>query len=178
LSINYSPTNFFSEKLVFKNHYTPLTIKQINTTTKNEFPDRKSFVEFYLAHNGGTFTEDVLLYPNDIYNVLPIEVAFFLCITSPRLEDNRILDDEIYVHSIEVEKARRREYSDEFKKYTITHLPFAVTYGDATFWINMRNGEIKYTDFDISYDAKDSMTVAASFSDFCKCLKLRKPLIL
>ena len=159
----------FSE-IAFENHWQQLTYERIIEFI-GCFPGDKEFIDFYLAKNGGAFTEGATFYANDFYKVpddyQDIPVDSFLHIP---LSENE--DDKTYTYSIEKEKNRRSGVSEEFDKFILFHIPFADNEGDNTFWIDIQTGEIKYTDFeDMGYDPKKTIVVASSFSDFCKRIK-------
>ena len=158
---------FFKGEMVFENHWRQLALERINEMI-GVFPGRKDFIAFYLTYNGGVFTQGADFYSNDIYD-LPedyrsMEVGSFLHIPLP--DDG---NTESHTYSIEKEKVRRTGFSEKFDDFILSHLPFADNEGDNTFWIDIKTGEVKYTDFEfMGYNPDKTIVVASSFSDFCK----------
>ena len=161
---------FFSEEIVFENHWRQLTEKQIDKYIDN-FPGKNDFVEFYLSHNGGSFTEGAGLFADDHIKVpddyKEIEVENFLHI--PLSDDG---DAKPYTYSIAKEKERRYGYSEKFDSFILSHIPFADNAGDNTFWLDKITGEVKYIDYEnMGYDSDCAIIAASSFIDFCKRIK-------
>jgi hypothetical protein len=160
----------FAGKVVFGRHWRPVTIERINEVV-GEFPKKKDFIDFYLMYNGGVFSENALLYTDDFYtdsnDYRLLEVLSFLHIPLPDDEDT-----ESYTYSIEKEKARRTGHTAKFDDFVLCHIPFANDAGDDTYWICVKTGEVKFMEYEfMGYNPDNAITVAHSFSDFCKRIR-------
>ena len=162
---------FFAEDIAFEDYWRQLTVEQIDEIIST-FPGKQDFVDFYLAHNGGIFTENALLYTDDFYenpaDYRLLEVDGFLHIPLPNDEEG-----ESFTYSIEKERKRRTGHSDKFDEFVSCHIPFANDAGDNTYWINIETGKVKFMEYEyMGYDADKAITVAHSFYDFCKRLRI------
>ena len=162
---------FFIEEIVFEKPWRQVTIEQINELV-GDFPGKNDFIDFYLAHNGGVFTENALLYTDDFYedpcDYRLLEILSFLHI--PLLDDENA---ETYTYSITNEIVRRTGHSKKFDNFIKCHIPFANDAGDDTYWISMKTGEVKFMEYAyVGYNPDDAITVAYSFSDFCTRVRI------
>lgn len=165
---------FINSEIVFENSWKKLSVNDINETIFFDFPGKKEFIEFYLASNGGCFSNGVYIYRDNFYKVErgdynSIEVSSFFHI--PLIEDN---DDFEYTISIPDAAERREDYSRKFSEFVSFHIPFAENFGDNDFWIDVQTGEIKYIDYEESDNPDDAIIVAPSFVEFCTKLQAKR----
>ncbi len=165
---------FINTEILFEKSWKELSINDIDEATPLDFPGRKEFVNFYLANNGGCFTEGAYIYRDNFYEVgkgdyNAIEVSSFFHI--PLIEDN---EDSEYTVSISDASQRREDYSDEFDEFVSFHIPFAENFGDNDFWIDIQTGEIKYIDYEDGYNPDNAIIVAPSFVAFCRHLQAKR----
>lgn len=171
---NTNSNHFFNNEIVFENHWKNVTLSQINEVIPHDFFGKKEFIEFYLCTNGGCFTNEAYIYRDSFYQVSKndcnlIEIASFLHI--PLFEK----DENPHWTSSIIEVMERRDLlSENFEEFTLFHIPFADNYGDNDFWIDIQTGEIKYIDYEESYDPNDAIIVAPSFPEFCKNIQAKR----
>ena len=168
---NKDDSTFFTEDIIFEDHWRQVAVERIYEIIC-DFPGKKEFTDFYLAHNGGVFTEHSLLYTDDLFadpcDYRLLEVESFLHIPLP--DDG---DAESFTYSIEKEIKRRIGHSGEYDNFVLSHIPFANDAGDNTYWIDTKTGKIKFAEYDyVGYDPDGAITVAHSFSDFCTRLRV------
>ncbi|MEK4425951.1 SMI1/KNR4 family protein [Solibacillus sp. FSL K6-1523] len=159
---------FLNNDILFEDSWKDISVSKINEIVSDEFPGKKDFIEFYLAKNGGVFTKGAYIYPDNFYEIsnkdyLSIEISSFFHI--PLIEGE---DDSSSTMSIEKAIDRRIDYSDDFENFVLFHIPFADNHADNDFWIDIQTGEIKYMDYEESYNPEDAIIVAPSFLEFCK----------
>ncbi|MCL5247600.1 hypothetical protein M4I21_17400 [Cellulophaga sp. 20_2_10] len=165
---------FLNKDVVFENSWKKLSIAGINEIIPHNFQGKEDFIQFYLSTNGGCFTERAFIYIDNIYEMYnddynPIEIMSFFHI--PIEEDNEESD---YTTSL-IEASERRELvSEELEEFALFNFPFADNYADNDFWIDIQTGEIKYIDYEESYDPNDAIIVAPSFSEFCKNIQAKR----
>jgi len=163
-----------NKEIILERSWKKLSIRDIEETISSDFPGKKEFIEFYLAFNGGCFTNGAYLYSDIFYknfnrDYLPIEINSFLHI--PLLNDN---SESKYTTDINKVIERRELLSEDFEEFILFHIPFADNYADNDFWIDIQTGAIKYMDYETSYDPKDAIIVAPLFSEFCKKLQAKR----
>ena len=168
---------FFGEEIPFQNHWKNITIEQINEVIPEKFLGKESFINFYTCYNGGDFTEYARFYPNescdlpedwtDHKDLKEMNVLGFYEIALPNEEKKSFSIQEIAKSLYE-----HNESGDSFKKFITTHIPFANDLSSSIYLISVLSGEIKYLDFtEDFFNPENAVTVATSFSDFCKRIK-------
>lgn len=162
---------FFAEDIVFE--YPGEKIGEEEIDELDDFPGKEDFINFYMAHNGGTFIYGARFIPEDCYNFSKdnqeyIVLDYFLGM--PVGESDGL--------NIEVMKDRVSEKHPAFEDFVLFHIPFAVDVTNNPFWIDIQTGEIKYIDFEesqnpfkMNQNPDDVITVAFCFKDFCKCIR-------
>lgn len=147
------------------------SLELIKEVLIEDFPDKESFIEFYLSTNGVLFKERVFFYPDKFYSNInkdynPIELTSFLHVNN---ENN---DDNFETDSITEVLERRLLISEEFEDFIDFHFPFADNfYADTDFWIDIQTGEVKYMDYEgMLYNPNKAIAIAPSFKDFCEGL--------
>lgn len=159
-------TVFFAEEIEFT--YPGEQISDNEISELDDFPGKEDFIDFYTIHNGLNFAHGAWFFPEKCYNISLagdpyITLDFFLSIP--------VNDDEGL--NIEVMKDLIVEKYDNFEDFVLFHIPFALDVVENPFWIDTQTGEIKYTDFQVSSNPDDAITVATSFKAFCKCITNR-----
>lgn len=167
---------FISNQIPFDNQWKKLTVKDIEETISCDFFGKKEFVEFYLVANGGNFTKGAYIYRDNFYSITKgdynsLEVSSFFNI--PLIGDN---EDSEYTMSIPDAINRRCGSSAKFDDFISFNIPFADNFGDNDFWIDIQTGEVKYIDYESSYNPDDAIIVAPSFIDFCQSLQGKRRL--
>ena len=138
----------------------------------NDFPGREDFINFYTVYNGVDFINGAWFFPEEgygssVFGKAYLTLAMFLGIRVG--DEKRGLNIEV-MSDIITEKYKR------FEDFVLFHIPFALDVTDNPFWIDLQTGEIKYTNFQLSCDPDDVITVAGSFKNFCKRITNRKML--
>lgn len=165
--MNEKKDNFFADIITFE--YPGKEIGKEEIDELDDFPGKEDFINFYTAHNGGTFIYGAWFTPEECFSVLKngdlyITLEIFLHIP---------VGDERKGVNIEVMKDRIAERYPDFEDFVLFHIPFAVDVRNNPFWIDIQTGEIKYIDFQESQNPDDAITVAYSFKDFCKHIRKR-----
>jgi len=160
---------FFAEEIVF--NYFGEKISEDDINEIDDFPGKEEFIDFYSIHNGGDFTYGAWFVPEEGYHVLKgdpyITVGVFLPLpTAGNNGQFKELDMEDIKDNV-VDKYIA------YEDFVLFHIPFALDVVDNPFWIDIQTGEIKYTNFEESFNPDDAIVVAPSFKDFCKRIRNR-----
>ncbi|AOR63383.1 SMI1/KNR4 family protein [Pectobacterium wasabiae] len=162
-----SNINFFSDpNIKLKYCLNGLSEQTINSLVPYSFPGKDFFVDFYMTNNGG-YLEGGAFYYRDVFyhihdgdhNLMEVEGFNFI----PQHLD----DDSPYILSLIDVWKRRRKYSNEINDFCLSHFPFAADAGDNDYWIDIKNGFVKYIRWESDDNPNNVVIISPSFYDFC-----------
>ena len=150
----------FKEELVFELSGPQLSEAEINQIIPYNFKGKEAFVKFYHSQNGGYFRDGAYIFRKNFYKLseddrnssFGIESFYYI----PNSEKKYALGSIFKNWDILKE-------SEEAEEFAQTHMPFASDAGGNPFWINLFDGQIKYTDHEDGYNP---IIIAPSFYDF------------
>lgn len=163
---------FFAEEIRFDYPGEKITQREISEI--DDFPGREDFIAFYTAHNGGDFIDGAWFFPEDGYNVSAIGKSYItLSLFLEIYVENGSADGRFRALNQDVMKYLIEEKYEGFEDFILFHIPFALDQTENPFWIDIQTGEIRYTDFEVSTNPDEAVTVASSFKSFCERIRKR-----
>ncbi|AYH07716.1 SMI1/KNR4 family protein [Pectobacterium parmentieri] len=169
-----SNIKFFSDpNIKIKHSLNGLSEQTINSLLPYSFPGKDFFVDFYIAYNGG-YLEGGAFYYRDVfynihdgdYNLMEVEGFNFI--------PQNIDDSSSHILSLIDVWRRRKKYSEEIKKFCLSHFPFAADAGDNDYWIDIKSGCVKYIRWENDDNPNNAVMISPSFYDFCINLKAER----
>jgi len=168
---------FNNANLKLIGHGPPITIEQIRSIVKYDFPGRDKFDEFYIQHNGGYFSQPAFFYRDKFYptssadyNKMYVEGFYFLPLFEGQKQ--RPLSSSVKVREQREKYSDLVGYPDIVKHFVETHFPFSYDSADNDFWIELKSGRVRYVAWDSSETVQDVCDMAPSFYDFTSNLLL------